>query len=163
MTIRKRWAILLFTALVVSIGLNLAIAGFTAARIWGDPRPPPIGGIVAIGIRSFPPEIQQVIRAKSEERRPEIRTRLDAVDAAREQMFEALRADPFDEAILSAAFAALRDRTVELQMIGQEMVAEAVADAPAAVRAEIKPPKRGGRRDGSSRPPPPPPGSEPLP
>lgn len=158
MTISRRWAIALFAILVVSLGLNLTVAGFMASRVMGGgPRPPPIGGIVAIGIRSFPPEIQKVIREKSEERRAEIGERLEGVRAARQKMFEVLRADPFDPAALDSAFTELRNRTTELQLIGQEMVAEAVADAPADVRAEIRPPKRGERRGSSAH------GNRPLP
>jgi hypothetical protein len=56
-------------------------------------------------------------------------------------MFEAMRADPFDAAALDAAYANLRDKTAALQEAGQQIVAEAVAGAPADVRARIRPPR----------------------
>jgi hypothetical protein len=56
-------------------------------------------------------------------------------------MFEAMRADPFDPAALQAAYADLRARTGELQQIGQQIVADALAAAPADVRSRIRPPR----------------------
>jgi hypothetical protein len=57
------------------------------------------------------------------------------------RMFEAMRADPFDPATLDAAFADLRMTTTELQQAGQQIVADAVAEAPPDVRARIRPPR----------------------
>lgn len=132
--------IALFTALLVSVAVNLVVAGFTFSRFAG-PRP---GGeierIVAIGIRAFPREIQEAIAQGSKARREDVRTRLDGVQDARKRMFDAMRADPFDAAALNAATADLRTSTNELQAIGQEIVADAVAKAPAEVRLKIRPP-----------------------
>ena len=56
-------------------------------------------------------------------------------------MFEAMRADPFDRAALDAAFADVRTETNDVQTIGQEIVAAAIADASPQVRARIRPPR----------------------
>jgi hypothetical protein len=72
-------------------------------------------------------------------------------------MFDAMRADPFDAAALDAAYANLRVKTEALQEAGQQIVAEAVAAAPANVRAQIKPPRDGPGRDDDGGPPPLPP------
>lgn len=158
MTIRGPLAISLFAALVLSVAVNLIVAGFVVARLH-DERPPPPGSeverIVSMGTRGFPPEIQKSIAEGAAAQHDEILQRLDDVQAARRQMFEAMRADPFDAAALTAAYGNLRDKTEALQEAGQQIVAQAVASAPADVRARIKPPRGGpGRDDG---PPPPPP------
>lgn len=142
MTIGKPWVIALFAVLFLSVAANLVIAGFAAARFSGGPRP---GGsierIVAIGIRAFPPPIQMGIKARADAQRDAMRGYIDAVQDARMRMFEAMRADPFDQAALDAAFVDLRAKTTELQRVGQQIVAEAVAEAPADVRAKIRPPR----------------------
>jgi hypothetical protein len=142
MTIAKPWAIALFAVLFLSVAANLLIAGFAAARFGGGPRPGNfIERIVAIGIRAFPPSIQDDIMARTREQRDELRSLLDATDVARMRMFEIMRADPFDPTALDAAFVELRMRTTELQQAGQAIVAGAVAAAPPDVRARIRPPR----------------------
>jgi uncharacterized membrane protein len=139
MTIGKRWAIAIFAILFLSLGANLVVAGFSAARFAGPHGPPNfIERIVAIGIRAFPPAIQRTIEQDARERREEMRALIDAVQDSRMRMFAAMRADPFDAAALDAAFAELRSRTTELQKAGQDIVGRAVAGAPADVRIKIR-------------------------
>jgi hypothetical protein len=70
-----------------------------------------------------------------------MRARLDDVQNARRRMFEAMRADPFNPQELQAANAELRSATDALQQAGQQIVLEAVADAPPDVRRKIRPPR----------------------
>lgn len=141
MTIRGPLLAILGVILFLSLAANLVIAGFAGARMFG-PRP---GGdierIVAIGVRAFPPEIQREIEAGSRLKRGEMRTRLDAVQAARRQMFVAMRAEPFDSAALDAAYADLRSKTSDLQQVGQSIVFDAIAKASPEVRKRIRPPR----------------------
>lgn len=157
MTIRGPLAITLFAALILSVAVNLVVAGFVVARLHGGPPPPgsEVERIVSMGTRGFPPEIQKAIADGAIAKRAEIRQRLDDVQAARRQMFDAMRADPFDPAALDAAYANLRDKTEALQEAGQQIVAQAVANAPAEVRARIRPP-RGGPENAGPPPPAPP-------
>jgi uncharacterized membrane protein len=128
------------------VGSNLVIAGFTLARFAG---PPPRGGggggdidrIVALGIRSFPPEIRRTILDGVRQQRDQIRGRIDAMQDARMHMFEVMRDDTFDRQALDAAFDDVRAKTDDIQKLGQDIVAAAVADAPADVRRKIKPPR----------------------
>jgi len=142
MTIGRPWAIAILALLFLSVASNLVVAGFALQRF--GPRPPRdnmIERIVAIGIRAFPPSIQDTIQAGVRNERDQIRARLDGVQAARQQMFEAMRADPFDPAALDAAFAEFRQRTGDLQQAGQGIVGRAVAAAPADERSQIRPPR----------------------
>ncbi len=145
MTIRGPFAVTLIVLLFVSLAANLMIAGFTVARFTGPGGPGggvgDIDRIVALGIRAFPREIQGDIRDQVRAHRREFRSGLDAVQGARQQMFAAMRADPFDRAALDAAFADVRSTTNEVQMIGQNIVADAIANAPANVRKRIRPPR----------------------
>ena len=157
MTIRGPLAITLFAALILSVAVNLVVAGFVVARLHG-PLPPgsEVERIVSMGTRGFPPEIQKAIADGATAKRDEIRQRLDDVQVARRQMFDAMRAVPFDPAALDAAYANLRDKTAALQEAGQQIVSQAVASAPADVRARIRPPPRGGPDGDGPFPPPPP-------
>jgi uncharacterized membrane protein len=142
LTIRGPLAVVLLVVLILSVAVNLAIAGFIFSRFAG---PRPGGGeierIVSIGIRAFPPEIQKAIADGSKAKRDELRSKLDAVQDARRRMFDAMRANPFDPTALKTAYDDLRMRTNELQQVGQEITAEAVAAAPPDVRARIRPPR----------------------
>jgi uncharacterized membrane protein len=141
MTIRGPFAVTLLALLFVSLAANLVVAGFTVARIAG-PRP---GGeierIVALGIRAFPAEIRRDISEGVRGQRDELRARVDAIQEARQRMFEAMRAEPFDRNALDAAFADVRTKTNDVQAIGQSIVAAAIANASPQVRARIKPPR----------------------
>jgi uncharacterized membrane protein len=140
-TLRGPALAVLGVVLLLSLGANLVVAGFAISRMYG-PRP---GGsierIVAIGIRAFPPELRKSISEATHARRDDFKARFDEVQAARRQMFEAMRADPFDPAALQAAYTNLRAKTSELQQIGQQIVADALAAAPAEVRSRIRPPR----------------------
>jgi uncharacterized membrane protein len=140
-TLRGPALAVLGVVLLLSLGANLVVAGFAISRMYG-PRP---GGsierIVAIGIRAVPPERRNSTTEATPARHDDFKARFDEVQAARRQMFEAMRADPFDPAALQAAYTNLRAKTSELQQIGQQIVADALAAAPAEVRSRIRPPR----------------------
>ena len=71
-------------------------------------------------------------------RRGQIEEDINAVHSAEQSMFEAMRADPFDRVALDAAFADVRSTTSDVQAIGQNIVAHAIAESPPAVRARIR-------------------------
>jgi uncharacterized membrane protein len=140
LTVRGPLLIALAAVLLVSLAGNLVVAGFTFSRF--GPRPgSDIERIVAIGIRAFPPEIQKAIVDGSKAKRDEMRARFDDVRDARQRMFEAMRADPFDPAALETAYADVRQKTNVLQEAGQQIVLDAVANASPEVRSRIRPPR----------------------
>lgn len=149
MTIRGRWAIALLVALALSVGLNLFAAGVGVSLMrlreaaWGIDR-----GQGAVMAR-FPDEIRRGVGRGLIARRGALRDGLAALSEARAAMFEAMRAEPFDAARLSAAMAEVRARGADLQRMAHDAVAEAVADAEPEVRAAIRPPSPD---DGRGRP-----------
>jgi uncharacterized membrane protein len=145
MTIRGPFAVTLLVLLFVSVAANLLVAGFVVARFAGGP-PPGFGGgdidrLVTLGIGSFPRPIQDEIRQNVRDQRMKFRTYLDGIRTSRQKMFEVMRAPDFDRAALDGAFADLRDDLNGIQMLGQSIVGDAVAAAPADVRAQIRPPR----------------------
>ncbi len=141
MTIRGPFAVTLLVVLFVSLAANLMIAGFTVSRFGGPPSGGEIDRIVALGIHAFPPEMQGDIREQVRAHRGEFRRSLDAIQGARQRMFEAMRANPFDRAALDTAFNDVRTTTDDAQKIGQTIIADAIANAPPDVRARIRPPR----------------------
>ncbi len=143
MIIRGPLAGIFAAVLLLSVATNLLVAGFVMERLNG-PSPGPrsdVERIVSIGIRAFPPEIQNAIADGARAKRDDMRKRIDAVHDARRKMFDAMRADPFDRAALEAAYANLRAKIADLQQVGQEITLNAVANAPADVRQRIGSPQ----------------------
>jgi hypothetical protein len=130
---------MLLVLVFVSLAANLLVAGFVVSRFAGPGPAGEIDRIVLLGIRAFPPEIQADIMDQMGAYRDEFRSRLEAVRAARQQMFEDMRAEPFDRTRLDRTFTDMRDKTNEIQAIGQRIIADAIANAPPDVRARFKP------------------------
>jgi Heavy-metal resistance len=139
--IRGPLAIVFAVVLLLSVATNLVIAGFVVARLHG---PPPggdeIGRIITMGIRAFPSELQGPIVASAHARGDEMKAKIEAVKQARQKIFDAMRADPFDRAALEAAYAELRASTTDLQQVGQQLTLDALANAPVELRQRIRPP-----------------------
>jgi hypothetical protein len=143
-TIRGPFAVVLLLLLFVSLAANFLVAGFVISRV----NAAAVGNadverLVAAAVRGFPPEIQRAIADQTKANRPQLRAGLEAVQAARQKMFEAMRAQPFNQAALDAAFAEYRTSTVALQKAGQDVVAQAIGQAPPDVRRKIRLPGPG--------------------
>lgn len=112
----------LAVALALSLGLNLFLLGFWAARAWHKSHGPKRGDLTAGGLphlfyaaKAFNdpqhPKLQRVIQSHKSKLLP----RRQAVRKARREVDEALQADPFDKARLEAALANLRKETQTTQ------------------------------------------------
>lgn len=145
MTLRGPLAVVIALALLLSLATNLLVVGFVGGRFFGPHFGPPPGPggeierIVAIGARAFPPKIRDNIGKLAEGERDDMHARFDAVQEARQRMYAAMRADPFDRAAVEAAFADLTAKTDALQAAGQEIVLKALEQATPAERARIRP------------------------
>jgi hypothetical protein len=138
-TIRGPFAAVLLVLLFVSLAANFLVAGFVVARVNAGAGND-VERLVATAVRGFPPEIQRLIADTTRNKRPQLRAGLEAVQESRQKMFEAMRAQPFNQASLDTAFAEYRAATVALQKVGQDVVSQAVAQAAPDVRRRIKPP-----------------------
>jgi hypothetical protein len=151
MTIRGRFAAAILVLLFASLAGNFLAFGFIVARA-NAPAPAAatalvanadVDRVVAAASRGFPPEIQRVIADASKTDRVLLRLRLEAVNKARQGLFEAMRAQTFNQGALDAAFADYRAASVALQKAGQDLLVRAIAQAPADVRRRIKSPPTG--------------------
>lgn len=135
MTLRGSWAIGVLVALAVSLALNFTLGGFVTARMFGPQHPPPRVGFMTAADRAFPPEMQQALR--EDLFNDSVKSHFDAFRAARERMYEAMRAEPYDPAALKQALDDIQANTTALQQAGHEALERIVAETPPEVRAEI--------------------------
>lgn len=141
MTIRGPLAWIFAVALLVSLAANVLIAGVVLGHLHGPPPGDDFEHIVGVMVRPYPPEIQKAIMEAARADRDELRLRLDAMGEARHKAFDAMRADPFDQAKLDAAHADIRGAADAMQQVIQRLQADAIAKAPASVRQAIRPPR----------------------
>jgi len=159
-TLRGSWAIGVLVALALSLAINFTVGGFFAARsVFGPDHPPPRGGFsgfLTAADRAFPPQMREALRDDLFND-PTVKANFDAFRAARQEMYAAMRADPYDPAALEAALDKIQASTSALQQAGHQALERIMAQTPADVRAEIGMHRRGrdGPRDGDRRGPPP--------
>jgi uncharacterized membrane protein len=142
MTIRGPFAFILVGLLVVSLAANFLVLGFAAARYHGLDDPDAIDRIVTLGARAFPRELRGPIGDQLGRHRGELRSALRDLGEARREMFRQMAAQPLNREALDAAFADVRAKTDRLQRLGQQLVEDALEQAPPEERAKIHAPKR---------------------
>lgn len=135
MTLSRRTAIALGALLVLSLCLNLFVAGLVVARMGGPGR----GADAAMArqerfFRSLPEEAQPVVREVFREHRPEISARFARLREARREVATLLRAETLDRGALDAAMAEVRARGAEAQEVLHAAMAEAAARLPPEAR-----------------------------
>lgn len=159
MIVGTRTAVAVAAALAVSLVVNFVGAGYLVGTFSHRPPPPPPPGFGFL-MRAFPPEIRDAVRA-DDQNRPLVRQAARELNEARQQTFEAMRADPLDPARVKALFLVEQDKARGLMTIVQSSILRALETVPLAVRQEIG---RGKNAmppvpldDGPPPPPPPPP------
>ncbi len=146
MTLGGRTAIAVLVALALSLVVNFGLAGFLVARALPDRgRPSPAERLSSLGPRALPPPLREAVAERLRPDAPELRDAFRAVREARQQVFVAMRADPYDRATVEAALATLRARTDAVATLGEGAVLDVLDGAPADQRARIGAPpgKRG--------------------
>jgi Spy/CpxP family protein refolding chaperone len=124
-------------ALLMSLALNVALASMLAWQHgpWrGEARGRHAAAMshlfdVRAMRRVIAPERQSALAPIFEKYRPQMRSRLEALFAARGDVRQAIAADPFDAAALAAAFARLREADRATAEQAQSMMAEVLAVA----------------------------------
>ena len=124
-------------ALLLSLALNVALGAMLAWHHgpWrGErggrhaPSLPHLFDVRALR-RVIPDERQPVLQPIFEKHRPEMRSRLHALFAARGDVRQAIAAEPFDPVALQSAFARLREADRATAEQAQTMMAEVLAVA----------------------------------
>jgi uncharacterized membrane protein len=144
---------------IASLALNVFGIGAIAADaimdsghrgLFGHTRPPRFAGLPSPReLRAVLPEEEQAkLRALLEANRASFHQRLDALFAARQQVADAVRAEPFDQDKLKTAFAVLREREAAMAAGSQSWLAAFVAQLTPESRAKVaelltrRPPRR---------------------
>jgi uncharacterized membrane protein len=132
--------------LVVSLALNVfALGALASAWVLGGPgfgashRPARFIGLpLPRQLQAALPERDHgLLRTTLDAHRPEIRTRIRAIFAARRAVADAIRAEPFDRARLEAALAALREKEGATAEEAHRMMTDLAAKLDAGGRAKV--------------------------
>ena len=139
MTIRGKWSVAVLVALVLSVALNLFVAGFAVSRFqqFRHERGPGIERMFGAFVTKFPREIRRGLHDELEAVQPEFTAAVKSMRQARTQMFEMMRADPLDKNALANAMTNVRNRASTVQQIGQGAVQRAIENADPEVRSRI--------------------------
>lgn len=117
----SRW---LKPALIVSVALNLAVAGLVLGAWLGDgprkgmPRDMSFGPFS----EALSDQDRRALRKGLMERAGEFSTSREAARAEFEALLAALRADPFDPAAMKSALAAIESRNAERLQLGRSLI-----------------------------------------
>jgi uncharacterized membrane protein len=137
---RRRTAVILAICLLISLALNLFMAGAFLAGRWMNR---PVASAVEAVMRSYPPALRDEVKRKLFQDRESLRAAITDLAAARQRMFALMRADPLDEAALRDAMAEVRIKTMAVQARLQAALLASLKEAPAAEREKIEPPRLG--------------------
>lgn len=139
MTLSGRAATLTLIALVLSVCLNVFVAGVVAGRVSSSgPQPDRAdGGGLERFMATVPAEARPVIRRALRENRRDLQGLVAAVRDARQDAAEVVATEPFDQAGFEAAMAGVRDRSEALQAAVHAIIAEALDGLPPELRAEM--------------------------
>lgn len=140
MTLSGRPATAILVALVLSVCLNVFVAGVVIGRVSAGGRPPLAqggGGGFERFIATVPEEARPVVRQTLREHRPRIQERFLALRNARQDVAAIVGAEPFDRPAFEAAMATVRTRSKEMEAEMHGVIAEALAQLPAELRAQM--------------------------
>ena len=139
MTLSGRTGAAVLVALVVSVCLNVFVAGLIAGRATGFVPAPDraSGGGLERFMATVPTEARPVIRRALRENRRGLQGMVAEVREARQEAAAVVGREPFDDAAFDAAMDAVRERSQALQATVHGIIAEALADLPPEVRAEM--------------------------
>lgn len=139
----RHWSIALLVLLVLSLAVNFFGLGFlvVGGEHPSDSRIAHFAAIAALG--RAPGALRHAVENELRADHGAIRDAIHGVRDARRAVRTAMRAEPFDQGKLDAAFAMLRQRVDHMQELVHAAVGRAVAAAPAAERRKIAPPRRG--------------------
>lgn len=135
MTITGRKATLLVGALILSACLNVFAAAAWGTHAFRQDRHGSPGFGIGRLVRSAPEEARETIQARFDAARPEISRRVDAVREARADVGRVLSDPAAGRAELEAAFAELRRRGEEVEVLVHGTLLDALGEMPGETRS----------------------------
>jgi uncharacterized membrane protein len=111
-------------ALIVSVALNLAVAGLVLGAWLGDGHRNGMPRDMSFGpfSEALNDQDRKALRRELMERVGEFRTSREATRAEFETLLAALRADPFDPEVMRSALAAIETRNAERLQLGRSLI-----------------------------------------
>ncbi|HEV8388584.1 MAG TPA: periplasmic heavy metal sensor [Dongiaceae bacterium] len=118
MTLTGRTGTAVVAAAIVSLCLNMLLAGFLIGGRWHDePGRGPF-------FRNIPEEARSLVKGVFDAHKSEFDTRREAVQQARQKVADVLKADPIDQARLNQALSELLQQTQAMQQFGHQVMVE---------------------------------------
>lgn len=128
MTFTGRKGTALLVALIVSVCLNLLLAGVMVGGRWHGSGP---------WWKDVPDEARPVMQQVFESHKAEFDAHRDAVRAARQKVAEILKADPIDQAALDQGMAELSQQSQSIRELGNTMMVEVAKQLSPELRAQV--------------------------
>ena len=128
MTFTGRKGTALLVALIVSVCINLLLAGVMVGGRWHHPQP---------WWRDVPEEVRPILKQAFDSHKAEFDARRDAVRQARQKVAELLKADPIDQAALDQALADLSQKSEAIRALGNAMMVEVAKQLTPELRAQM--------------------------
>jgi Spy/CpxP family protein refolding chaperone len=128
MTFTGRKGTALLVALIVSVCINLLLAGVMVGGRWHHGGP---------WWREVPAEAQPVMKQVFESHKAEFDAHREAVRQARQKVAQILKADPIDQAALDQAMADLTQQSQAIRQLGNTMMVEVAKQLSPELRAEL--------------------------
>jgi Spy/CpxP family protein refolding chaperone len=124
MTLTGRTGTAVVAAAIVSLCLNMLLAGFLIGGRWhdGPGRHGPFGGGGFMG--NIPEDARPVVKDVFESHKSEFDTRRQAVQQARQKVADLLKADSIDQAQLNQALSELLQQSQAMQQFGHQVMIE---------------------------------------
>jgi len=121
MTLTGRTGTAVMAAAIVSLCLNMLLAGFLIGGRWHDGPPGRWGGGPMANI---PEDAREVAKGVFDTHRSEFDQRRQAVQQARQKVADVLKADPIDQAQLNQALSELLQQSQAMQQFGHQVMIE---------------------------------------
>ena len=128
MTFTGRTGTALLTALIVSVCVNLLLAGVMVGGRWHGPGP---------WWKDIPEEARPVMKQAFEAHKAEFDARRDAVRQARQKVADILKADPIDQSALDQSLAELSQQSQSIRELVNTMMVEVAKQLSPELRAQM--------------------------
>ena len=128
MTFTGRKGTALLVALIVSLCVNLLLAGVMIGGRWHGPGP---------WWKDIPEEARPIMKQAFESHKAEFDQRRDAVRQARQKVADILKAEPIDQAALDQALVELSQASQSIQQLGNTMMVEVAKQLSPDLRAQV--------------------------
>lgn len=133
MTLTGRKGTAVVIALVLSVCVNLLLAGMMAGQRWhGGPGRGMFGG----PLRDMPEAAQPLVKDALDANRADFDAKRAAVDQARQKVGALLQAETVDQAQLEAALGEMQGRMAEMFQLGQKVMVDVALKLPPDLRKD---------------------------